>query len=150
MIGQVKTTTFVNNIQVVINKLASHFFVTIIENQGVKNPINMGLEEKKSVEIPECPVTYTMSKIGGKWKPIIIYLITKGANRFGVLQRGIVGISKQMLTKQLRELEKDGILNRKIYAEIPPRVEYSLTELGESLLPVIGSMRTWGEKNMGQ
>lgn len=110
----------------------------------------MGLEEKKSVGIPECPVTYTMSKIGGKWKPIIIYLITKGANRFGVLQRGIVGISKQMLTKQLRELEKDGILNRKIYAEIPPRVEYSLTELGESLLPVIGSMRTWGEKNMGQ
>ena len=89
-----------------------------------------------------------MSKIGGKWKPIILYLITKGANRFGMLQRGINGISKQMLTKQLRELEADGILNRKIYAEIPPRVEYSLTAVGESLLPIIGSMREWGEANM--
>ena len=108
------------------------------------------MEEKKSVGIHECPVTFTMSKIGGKWKPIILYLITKGANRFGILQRGIEGISKQMLTKQLRELEKDGILNRKIFAEIPPRVEYSLTELGESLLPIIKSMRIWGEAQMNE
>lgn len=108
------------------------------------------MKEIKTVEIHECPVTYTMSKIGGKWKPIILYLITKGGNRFGILQRGIEGISKQMLTKQLRELEGDGILNRKIYAEIPPRVEYSLTTLGESLLPIIGSMRQWGEENMDQ
>ncbi len=106
------------------------------------------MEEKKSIEIQECPVTFTMSMIGGKWKPIILYLITKGANRFGILQRGIVGISKQMLTKQLRELEADGILSRKIFAEIPPRVEYSLTELGHSLLPIIASMRAWGEENM--
>ncbi|MEO0778840.1 MAG: helix-turn-helix domain-containing protein [Bacteroidota bacterium] len=107
------------------------------------------MTERKSIEVHECPVTFTMSKIGGKWKPIIIFLITKGANRFGVLQRGIVGISKQMLTKQLRELEADGILSRKIYAEIPPRVEYSLTDLGQSLLPIIGSMRDWGEAHMG-
>ena len=106
------------------------------------------MEEKKSVGIDDCPVTFTMSRIGGKWKPIILYLITKGGNRFGILQRGIEGISKQMLTKQLRELEKDGILHRKIYAEIPPRVEYSLTELGESLLPIIGSMKSWGESQM--
>ena len=109
--------------------------------------------EKKSVELHECPVTYTMSKIGGKWKPIILFLISKStaelpANRFGILQRGIEGISKQMLTKQLRELEKDGILERKIYTEIPPRVEYFLTDLGKSLLPVIGSMKTWGEAHM--
>ncbi len=104
--------------------------------------------KKKSIEVHECPVTYTMSKIGGKWKPIILYLITKGGNRFGLLQRGIGGISKQMLTKQLRELESDGILDRKIYAEIPPRVEYSLTEVGESLLPIIERMRNWGEQNM--
>lgn len=108
------------------------------------------MEEKKSVAIQECPVTYTMSKIGGKWKPIILYLITKGGNRFGILQKGIEGISKQMLTKQLRELEKDGILNRKIFAEIPPRVEYSLTEVGESILPIIRSMRKWGEKQMNK
>lgn len=106
------------------------------------------MEEKKSVAIHECPVTFTMSKIGGKWKPIILFLINKGANRFGVLLRGIDGISKQMLTKQLRELEADGFLHRKIYAEIPPRVEYSVTELGNSLFPIIESMKHWGEKHM--
>ena len=106
------------------------------------------MQEKKSVEITECPVTYTMSKIGGKWKPIILFLITKGVNRFGVLQRAIDGISKQMLTKQLRELEADQILKRVIYPEIPPRVEYFITDLGESLLPIIGSMKAWGEAHL--
>ena len=105
--------------------------------------------EIKSVDINECPVTFTMSKIGGKWKPIILHLISKGGNRFGVLQRGIEGISKQMLTKQLRELEVDGILSRKIYAEIPPRVEYALTDLGLSLMSIIGEMKRWGEANKG-
>ncbi|MEM9920955.1 MAG: helix-turn-helix domain-containing protein [Bacteroidota bacterium] len=109
--------------------------------------------EKKSVAIHACPVTFTMSKIGGKWKPIILYLISQStpervSNRFGIMQRGIQDISKQMLTKQLRELEADGILSRKIYAEVPPRVEYTLTELGWTLMPIIGSMRTWGEKYM--
>lgn len=89
-----------------------------------------------------------MSIIGGKWKPIIIYLIANGGNRFGILQRGIEGISKQMLSKQLRELERDGILNRKIYPEIPPRVEYSITEMGKSLFPIINNMRIWGERHM--
>lgn len=93
-------------------------------------------------------MTFTLSKIGGKWKPIILFLISKGGNRFGILQRGIDGISKQMLTKQLRELESDGILTRKIYAEIPPRVEYFITDLGQSLMPIIGSMKKWGEENM--
>jgi len=101
-----------------------------------------------SVEPDHCPVTFAMSKIGGKWKPIILFLISKGANRFGILQRGIDGISKQMLTKQLREMEADGILERKIYAEIPPRVEYFITDLGNSLMPVIASMREWGEEHI--
>ena len=104
--------------------------------------------KKKSSQPFVCPVTYCMSIIGGKWKPIILFLISKGANRFGVLQRGIEGISKQMLTKQLRELEADGILERKIYAEIPPRVEYFVTDLGQSLFPIITSMKDWGEVNM--
>ena len=102
----------------------------------------------QKIEYSDCPVTYCMSKVGGKWKPILIYLIRKGANRFGMLQRGINGISKQMLTKQLRELEHDGILHREIFPEIPPRVEYTLTEFGQSLLPVIGSMRDWGRSHM--
>lgn len=104
--------------------------------------------ENSQKNLEKCPVTYCMGVIGGKWKPIILYLISKGGNRFGILYRGIEGISKQMLTKQLREMEEDRILKRKIYAEIPPRVEYSVTEKGKSLYPIIDSMRTWGEQNM--
>lgn len=103
--------------------------------------------EKKSVEVDQCPVTYCMSKIGGKWKPIILFLISKGANRFGLLMKGIEGISKQMLTRQLRELEADGFLDRQIFAEIPPRVEYTVTDLGESLFPIITAMKVWGEEH---
>lgn len=94
------------------------------------------------------PVDYTMRAIGGKWKPIILYLISVEINRFGLLRRGVYGISKQMLTKQLRELEADGLITRKIYAEIPPRVEYFITEKGQSIFPVIDSMRAWGEQYM--
>jgi len=106
------------------------------------------MKEKKSLGLYNCPVTYCMSKIGGKWKPILLFLINNDVNRFGILQRSIEGISKQMLTKQLRELEADGILERKIYAEIPPRVEYFITDLGASLMPIIVSMKEWGIANM--
>ena len=92
-----------------------------------------------------CPVTYCMSIIGGKWKPILLYLLSIKVSRFGVLLRGIDGISKQMLTKQLRELEADGVIHREVYPVVPPRVEYTLTEKGESLLPIIAEMRKWGE-----
>lgn len=102
----------------------------------------------EKVQHEECPVSFCMSKIGGKWKPILIYLIRKGANRFGILQRGIDGITKQMLSKQLREMEEDGILERKIYAEIPPRVEYFFTEFGESLFPVVDAMSEWGLRHL--
>lgn len=94
------------------------------------------------------PVDYTMRTIGGKWKPIVLYLISKGINRFGLMHRGVAGISKQMLTKQLRELEKDGLVTRKVYAEIPPRVEYFITEKGFSVFPIIDSMYAWGEEHM--
>ena len=97
---------------------------------------------------PSCPVTYCLNVIGGKWKPIIIFLVSHDINRFGQLQRNIDGISKQMLTKQLRELEQDGIINRQVFAEVPPRVEYTLTSHGETLLPVIQAMRTWGESQL--
>ncbi|MBU8934275.1 MAG: helix-turn-helix transcriptional regulator [candidate division Zixibacteria bacterium] len=106
------------------------------------------MSEKNIINYVNCPVTYCMSMIGGKWKTIIIYLISIGVNRFGVMHRSIEGISKHMLTTQLRELEKDGILKRKIFAEIPPRVEYSITTKGETLSPIIISMKIWGEKNM--
>ena len=94
------------------------------------------------------PVEYTLATIGGKWKPNILFLIQLGINRFGLLNKGIHGISKQMLTKQLRELEKDGLITRKIYAEIPPRVEYFLSEKGESVFPILDALFNWGQENM--
>ena len=87
--------------------------------------------------IYECPVTSAMDVIGGKWKPMVIYLIHLGENRFGKLSKLLEGISKRTLTKLLRDLERDGILHREVFPEVPPRVEYSLTEKGVSLLPVI-------------
>lgn len=102
------------------------------------------LNQKQDVALNDCPVTYCLNKIGGKWKPIIIFLVRKEANRFGIMQRSIEGISKQMLTKQLRELEADGILHREIYAEVPPRVEYSITDYGQTLMPIIDAMSEWG------
>jgi DNA-binding HxlR family transcriptional regulator len=94
-----------------------------------------------------CPVTATIAIIGGKWKPIILYLISHEINRFGEMHGMICGISKKMLTEQLRELERDGIIVRKVFAEIPPRVEYSITEKGKTLRPIILSMREWGLKH---
>src|SRR5688572_31652298 len=100
----------------------------------------------KSSNLVNCPVTATMQLIGGKWKLLIMYLIVNDINRFGKMGMMLKGISKQMLTTQLRELENDGIVERKIYPEIPPRVEYSLTEKGRSLLPIIDLMRDWGNE----
>jgi len=91
-----------------------------------------------------------MKVIGGKWKTVILYLISIDVNRFGMLQRSCSGISKQMLTKQLRELEKDAVIKRKVYAEVPPRVEYSLTPRGETLFPILESMKNWGLKEIDQ
>lgn len=95
-----------------------------------------------------CPVTYCLSMIGGKWKPVILFCIANGRNRFGTLTRAIPTVTKQMLTKQLRELEADGVITRTVYAEVPPRVDYALSDKGRSLLPVIDAMRAWGAHNM--
>ena len=91
-----------------------------------------------------CPVTHCLSLIGGKWKPVILFCIAGGVNRFGAMSRAIPVVTKQMLTQQLRELETDGLIHRQIFAEVPPRVEYSLTERGRSVLPVVQAMRDWG------
>lgn len=100
----------------------------------------------KTDDLVNCPVTATMEIIGGKWKILILYLITGGVNRFGKLNMMLKDISKQMLTTQLRDLERDGIIRRVIYPEIPPRVEYFLTEKGEDLKPVFMALREWGWK----
>jgi DNA-binding HxlR family transcriptional regulator len=99
-------------------------------------------------DIGNCPVTATMELIGGKWKILILHLINNDINRFGRMSMMLKDISKQMLTTQLRELENDGLIERKIYAQIPPRVEYFLSDKGKSLLPVIGAMKEWGDANL--
>ena len=87
-----------------------------------------------------------MEEIGSKWKPIILYRVSMGINRFSTLLKNIEGINKQMLSKQLKELEKSQILERKMYAEIPPRVEYTITAKGKTLMPVVQAMKKWGQK----
>ena len=93
----------------------------------------------------DCPVTATMDVIGGKWKAMILFLIHKGVNRFGKLSGLLEGVSKRTLTKQLRDLEADGVLHREVFAEVPPRVEYSLTAKGLTLLPVLKVLYEWGD-----
>lgn len=106
------------------------------------------MENKKRedyVPVFACPVAVTVDVIGGKWKGIILYhLLYDGPLRFNELRRIMPETTQRMLTLQLRELEKDGIINRKIYQEIPPKVEYSLTPFGETLKPLILLMRDWG------
>ncbi len=92
----------------------------------------------------DCSVTTTIGLIGGKWKILILWQLRNRIRRFGELQRLIPLANKKMLTQQLRELERDGLINRKVYAEVPPKVEYSLTETGKSLQPVIDQIGNWG------
>ena len=96
----------------------------------------------------ECGVTHFLNKVGGTWKVLVIHGINLGCNRFSLLKRAIPHISKQMLINQLRELEEDQIVTRSIFAEMPPRVEYHLTEHGKTLLPVIRVIQEWGLKDL--
>ena len=93
----------------------------------------------------ECPIVRTLEVIGGKWKPIILHYLSEAPRRSGELGRLIPQASGKMLTQQLRELEADKIIRRKIYRQVPPKVEYILTPLGESLQPVMIAMCAWGE-----
>lgn len=100
------------------------------------------------MQYSNCPITYAMKVIGGKWKPIIFMRLSHGVNRFGILSRSIDGISKNMLTRELRELESHKIISRKIFPEIPPRVEYSITKKGKTLIPVFEKLGEWGKNNL--
>lgn len=94
-------------------------------------------------ETIECPVTATLGLIGGKWKPVILFYLASGTRRFGEIAVRIPTISRKVLTEQLKELERDGFILRKQYKEIPPRVEYSLTDLGKSLSAIFDEMAAW-------
>lgn len=99
--------------------------------------------EKK--ELPACPVETTLTLIGDKWKVLILRDLMNGTMRFGELKRSIGSVSQKVLTAQLRAMEESGLLTRTVYAEVPPRVEYTLTETGYSLKPILDAMWSWGE-----
>ena len=102
--------------------------------------------EPRIEDLPACPVETTLMLIGNKWQVLILRdLNLNGTMRFKALQRSIGGISQKVLTSNLRAMEESGIVHREVFAEVPPRVEYSLTEPGETLQPVLGAMWAWGE-----
>ena len=95
--------------------------------------------------LPACPVETTLTLIGDKWKVLILRDLLVGTKRFGELKKSIGNVSQKVLTTQLRAMEDSGLLTRPVYAEVPPRVEYTLTELGQSLRPILDAMQNWGE-----
>ncbi|MCD6027044.1 MAG: putative HTH-type transcriptional regulator [Solimicrobium sp.] len=98
----------------------------------------------KTTVQPDCPVRVVLTILGGKWKTLIIYILLDGTRRFNELRRLIPGVTQRMLTNQLRELEEDQIVTRTVYAQVPPKVEYSLTPIGEALKPMLQQMESWG------
>jgi DNA-binding HxlR family transcriptional regulator len=99
---------------------------------------------KKSTDL--CPVKIAVDVVGGKWKPMILYALRTGTKRFSELRREIPEATQQMLTQQLRQLEADGIISRKVYPVVPPKVEYTLTEMGWGLVPIFDLLERWGER----
>ena len=97
-----------------------------------------------SKNLPACPVEVTLMRISDRWKVLILRDLLSGTKRFGELKKSIGSISQKVLTSNLRSMEEDGLLTRKVYAEVPPRVEYTLTELGKSLQPILLAMQQWG------
>ena len=105
------------------------------------------MENIPTVEkLPACPVETTLTLISDKWKVLILRDLLPGTKRFGELRKSIGHVSQKVLTAQLRQMEQSGLVNRKVYAEVPPQVEYSLTDVGYSLKPILDAMWTWGEE----
>ena len=105
------------------------------------------MSEQKSVkDLPACPVETTLTLIGDKWKVLILRDLMPGTKRFGELKKSIGNVSQKVLTAQLRAMAESGLLTRTVYAEVPPRVEYTLTELGKSLKPILDALWNWGEE----
>jgi len=104
------------------------------------------MNSEKPQTVAGCPVETTLKMIGGRWKVLILQELFRGIQRFCGLHRLLGGITQKMLTQQLRELEKDGLILRKVYPQVPPKVEYSLTPLGKSLKPVLEAMHLWGNR----
>lgn len=106
------------------------------------------MRKQKHTAYTNCPVEAGLDLIGGKWKAILLFRVMEGTRRFGELRKLLPNITQRMLTNQLRELERDGLISRKVYAEVPPRVEYSITKFGLTLAPVLTSLKSWAEQHM--
>lgn len=105
------------------------------------------MKSSKLQQIGHCnSVKTTLNVIGGKWKPLILFLLTKNTHRFNELHRAINGVTQKVLAQQLRELEEDALISRKVFAEIPPKVEYSMTPFGKTLAPIFKLMNAWGKE----
>jgi len=104
--------------------------------------------EKRYHTPTNCPITATIDVIGGKWKPIILYILLDGPLRFGEIHRIIPGMALKVLSRQLKELEQDGLITRTAYPEVPPRVEYALSPKGETLRPVMQLLSTWSSEHL--
>ena len=102
---------------------------------------------KRHGRVPDCPVETALGLIGGKWKGVILYHLMDGTKRFGELRKFMPTVTQRMLTKQLRELESDGLLHREVYKVVPPKVEYSLTKKAEPLKPIILALEQWGKSH---
>jgi len=107
------------------------------------------MEYEKNGKTFHCPVEAALDVIGGKWKPLILWALGESVMRFSELQRVLPGVNAKMLTKQLRELEDDGIILRTVYPEVPPRVEYRITEFGMTLIPILQALCDWGAQYLG-
>ena len=107
------------------------------------------MEYTKNGKTFHCPVEAALEVIGGKWKPLILWALKDNVMRFGELQKELPGVNTKMLTKQLRELEEDGVISRKIFPEVPPRVEYTITDFGRTLIPILEALCTWGAEYLG-
>ncbi|MDE5604636.1 MAG: helix-turn-helix transcriptional regulator [Eubacterium sp.] len=103
------------------------------------------MSEIREKELPACPVETTLSLIGNKWKVLILRDLLPGTKRFGELKKSLGSVSQKVLTAQLRDMEADGLITRTVYPEVPPRVEYSLSEIGESMQPILDAMMIWGK-----
>lgn len=102
------------------------------------------MAQPEDTGLPACPVETTLTLIGDKWKVLILRDLLPGTKRFGQLKKSIGSVSQKVLTAQLRDMEANGLVRRQVYAEVPPRVEYSLTDLGRSLKPILDAMQAWG------
>lgn len=106
------------------------------------------MRKQRHLAYTNCPVEAALDLIGGKWKSIILFRTIEGTRRFNELRRLLPGLTQRMLTNQLRELERDGLISRKVYAEVPPKVEYSITAFGKTLEPVLLALKQWADAQM--